>query len=456
MQKKKTTVTLNRRISHNASSEKEMQASLKRLLCSPIFAAITAAILRLVGLYGAFRLRPWVVVNPAMSGGEIIQIAHSIASGRGFGNPLGVIETGPTAWICPVYPYLVAGIFKLAGTYTVESRLTLAAINCIFAGLTIFPIYGMAKRSFGTSVGICAAWMWVILPSAWQIPVRLAWDSTLNALSFAVIFWATLAVRNQRRLWLWAGYGALWAVGALINASVLSLAPFLFGWLLWELRRQAMPWLRPLAVAAIVAILGVAPWTIRNYVVFGKIIPIRSNAGLLLWMGNHPGPPGFDASLSPYGNRHEAATYKQMGEIAYMAMKKREAATFMKAHPARTLRLALDNAWIFWFGVTDREANPWYGGSRYLSIDFLANIVVVLCGMVGMFLAFRARNPTAPIYLTVLLTFPLVYYITRPALRFRFTIEPILVVLAAYGAVWIFERVFGGEEANRVSRESAG
>ena len=91
-----------------------MQASASRpFYSSPIVAAVAAVILRLAALFAAWRWRPWVVVNPLMSGGEVVSIAHSIVAGKGFGNPLGVIATGPTAWVCPAYPYLVAGVFQL-------------------------------------------------------------------------------------------------------------------------------------------------------------------------------------------------------------------------------------------------------------------------------------------------------------------------------------------------------
>jgi Dolichyl-phosphate-mannose-protein mannosyltransferase len=431
-----------------------MQVSASRPLYSfPTVAAFAAVILRLAALLAAWRWRPWVVVNPLMSGGEVVSIAHSIVAGKGFGNPLGVVATGPTAWVCPAYPYLVAGVFEFAGIYTVKARLILLALNCIFAGLTVFPVYGIAKRSFGTSVAVLASWVWVVLPSAWQIPVRLAWDSTLNALSFTVIFWATLAVRSQRRLLAWAAYGALWATGVLINASILSLAPFFFGWLLWELRKQAAPWLKPLVTAGLVFVLGVAPWSLRNYLVFGKFIPIRSNMGLVLWLGNHPGGRGFDATLSPFGNQQQALLYQQMGEIKYMSAKKHEAIEFMKSHPSQTLSMALSNVWTFWIDVTDRQANPWYGGSRYLSVDFIANFTVILFGLTGMLVALRLRNSSAALYLVVLVVFPLVYYLTRPALRFRFAIEPLLAILAAYGAVYVLNLVNGA--APRESTKSS-
>src|SRR4029077_17906992 len=51
-------------------------------------------------------------------GGETGAVAAAIASGRGFSSPLPKIKTGPTAWLTPVYPYLLAGIFKVFGIFT--------------------------------------------------------------------------------------------------------------------------------------------------------------------------------------------------------------------------------------------------------------------------------------------------------------------------------------------------
>ena len=427
-----------------------LQVLPRRLLRNPAFIAITATVLRLAGLGLLFRFRPWLVFSPS-TGGEVAQIARSIALGRGFGNPLGVVTTGPTAWLCPVYPYIVAGGYKLGGIYTLNSRLLLLALNCVFAGLTIFPIYGIARRTLGTTAAVCAAWIWVVLPVAWQVPLKLVWDSTLNALSFAVIFWATLAVRGQRRSMMWAGYGAHWAIGALINASILSLMPFFFGWLLWQARKESAPWLKPLATAALVFALCLAPWTARNYLAFGKFVLIRSNFGLVLWMGNHPGSYGFDVSLTPFGNVEPAADYRRMGEIAFMEDRKNKAYAFIESHPARTLGLALRNAWTFWIDVTDRKANPWYGSPGYLNIRFASNVALILLVLAGTFQMLRSRNPAALLYLAVAAFFPLIYYLTRPAVRFRFAIEPILTILAAYGAVflfqWIKERHLPGSDA---------
>src|SRR3954463_14524154 len=50
-------------------------------------------------------------------GWEMGRIAQSLAEGNGFANPF-QLPTGPTAWEPPVYPFLMAGVFKLFGVYT--------------------------------------------------------------------------------------------------------------------------------------------------------------------------------------------------------------------------------------------------------------------------------------------------------------------------------------------------
>jgi hypothetical protein len=64
-------------------------------------------------------------------GWETGRIARSIALGEGFANPL-FEKTGPTAWMTPVYPYFVAGVFKTFGVYTPTSAILLLFFNSLF------------------------------------------------------------------------------------------------------------------------------------------------------------------------------------------------------------------------------------------------------------------------------------------------------------------------------------
>src|SRR5450432_2448676 len=68
-------------------------------------------------------------------GWEMGRIARSIARGQGFSSPTD-LETGPSAWAPPVYPYILAAVFKLFGIYTAASAWVILTFNSIFAALT--------------------------------------------------------------------------------------------------------------------------------------------------------------------------------------------------------------------------------------------------------------------------------------------------------------------------------
>jgi hypothetical protein len=374
-------------------------------------------------------------LNPVRSnqpyGYELGRVARAIAAGEGFSSPLRLLDTGPTVWFTPIYPYLVAGIFKVWGIYSFMSEIIIQTLNCAFAALTIIPIHGIAKRTFGVGVAIGASWVWVFLPTALYFPTAWIWDTALTALFFLLIFWATLALRGTRSVLPWAGYGALWAVGGLINPSILSLFPFFLGWLVWNDRKEVAPWVKHAAAVLLLFTIGLAPWTIRNYRVFGKFIVLRSNFGLELWLGNNPNVIDMLSQLShPNDNPEEAEKYRRMGEIAYMAEKQSEAFAFMRTHPGDTLNYTFHRFVDIWLSQTDSLVDLWSNASLRGKALLTFNCLLSLTSLLGVLYAHRFRNPDAAPYGMVLLIFPLVFYLTHSSPRYRFPMDPIIVVLA--------------------------
>jgi hypothetical protein len=60
---------------------------------------------------------PKDMLAPASFAQETGNIASALSQGKGFSSPFGK-ETGPTAWLTPVYPLLVAGVFRVFGILT--------------------------------------------------------------------------------------------------------------------------------------------------------------------------------------------------------------------------------------------------------------------------------------------------------------------------------------------------
>jgi len=414
-----------------------MAAQLKRLLTYPVFMVLfsfTAHMLILTYMWETTR----VPVNAFLAYGyELGRVASAIAAGQGFSSPLRFLDTGPTAWFTPIYPYLVAGIFKIWGIFSFESRLIIETSNCAFAALTVIPVYGIAQRTFGKSVAVGAAWGWVFLPTSLFFPITWIWDTALAALFLALLFWATLAMRDAKTILAWLGYGALWAIGVLINPSLLSLFPFLAGWAVWQSRRESLSWVKFSAATLLVFAIALVPWTIRNYRVFGKFIVLRSNFGLELWLGNNPEVPDtWSPWLHPNDSREEAEKYKRMGEIAYMEEKEREAVTFMRTHPADTLNFMFRRFINNWLGITDSPADAWSASPLRLKAFIVMNLLLSVFTLLGALFTRRTRPVEAFPYLMVLLVFPLIFYLTHSSLRYRFPMDPIMMVLAAYGVAY--------------------
>ena len=121
------------------------------------------------------------------------RIARSLANGEGFSSPL-FARTGPTAWTTPVYPALLAGIFRIFGVFTLASAWAALLLNALFAALTVLPVYFLTRRFFGASAAFWAGLVWALHPYSIFISSSLIWDYTLDALLLALVLWATAAL----------------------------------------------------------------------------------------------------------------------------------------------------------------------------------------------------------------------------------------------------------------------
>ena len=96
---------------------------------------------------------------------EVGNVADSLARGQGF-CCLFRQPTGPTAWLAPVYPLLIAAIFKLFGSFSVAAFYASALMNCLFSALACIPLFYAGKRIAGISVAAAACWLWAFFPAA--------------------------------------------------------------------------------------------------------------------------------------------------------------------------------------------------------------------------------------------------------------------------------------------------
>src|SRR5262245_45506533 len=218
-----------------------------------------ALLIRLVYLFLFFHTQPIPSEHRYLIGYETGSIAASLANGQGYSSPL-YAPSGPTAWITPVYPYLLAAMFKVFGIYTFGASVAIRCINAIFSSLTCYPLFFLGKRLFGNAVGITAAWLWAVLPAAVFFPVVWVWDTSLSALVLISCLWAAYGMVDQDGAGRWGLFGAFWGFAILVNAAILSVLPGCFLFAMSRARQRGANYLKLASVAAAFVAITLAPW----------------------------------------------------------------------------------------------------------------------------------------------------------------------------------------------------
>jgi 4-amino-4-deoxy-L-arabinose transferase-like glycosyltransferase len=360
---------------------------------------------------------------------EGAHIAAAIASGQGFSNPFGP-PTGPTAWLGPLFPFILSRFFIAFGIYTPTAIFWALIFNCTVSALTCIPIYFIARYTFGDRVAAWSAWAWTLFPYTMYWGMRHPWDTPLSAFLLTLVFMMTIHLAESSTPLRWALYGLLWGIAGLCNTAELVFLPFAGCWICYRQFRQRKPFFLNASLGAALFFATIAPWIIRDYMVFHKFIPIRGNFGVEFHLGNSPQAQGaWQAFLHPSQNILELRLYKEMGEPAYVHSKLELASQFVRTHPARFAYLTFARFVYYWAGPPHAEKYP----GIYEAKTFL-NLCSSVFAFWGLLIAMRQRRPGAELFLFLLLFFPAIYYITFPVPRYRHPIEPAMLILIVFFA----------------------
>jgi hypothetical protein len=378
---------------------------------------------------------------------ETGNIAYSLAAGHGFSSPYWQ-ETGPTAWLTPVYPVLVAGVFRVFGIHTPHSFFAIVFLNILFSAAACVPIFYAGKRVGGLAVGAGAAWLWAIFPNAVMIPYEWVWDTSLAVLLVATILWATLELADTERVRAWCGYGLLWGFALVTNPSLGSLLPVLLGWAAYRAwKRGQLRVSRPLLACGI-AVLCCLPWTVRNYSAFHRFIPLRSNFPFELWLGNNE---QFDeqSQVVPAADpeRFEIRSYVRMGEMAFMQDKWQKATAFIRTHPKLEMILYGRRFVATWTGLEKPIEGFRDAESPLVRLVLVTNTLAAIGGLCGIVVLFLRRDPYAFPLAAGPIVYPVIYYVTHTSLRYRHPIDPVMLLLAAIAVAAVVQKRIGRPNA---------
>lgn len=338
----------------------------------------------------------------------------------------------------PLYPLFLAAVIRLAGPGLHAVRLVQACVGC----LSVCLIYVLSRLTVGPRPALAASALAALyVPFIFFEGEHLEITLVIAFLAGALILLQGAGTRAHEEarppVWRAAAAGALLGLAALGKPNLLLFAPVGAAWLIHRSgalqrvgprasrtgrrshgargagRRGAkrLPPDRTLArerlgaalflVAAGIVIL---PATVHNYRAEGDLIPVSSNGGINLFIGNHPGAPGtftvpadmrLDLRVASRAAA-ERATGRELsaGEVSdYWAGM---AFAFMRERPAMWLEQTARKFALFWnhYEIPNHYDLRFVAGfAPLLRLPLGTFAVVAPLGIAGLCLAlFRRRN----------------------------------------------------------------
>jgi 4-amino-4-deoxy-L-arabinose transferase-like glycosyltransferase len=363
-------------------------------------------------------------IPPAVDARAYDRIAHNLLRGCGFRLNCDTPIPLDTAILRPtiLYPFFLTTTYSIFGdhlwaVWTVQALL--GAATCVFLGL-------LGRKAFDDGVGRLGALLAAVAFDLIIFPGMLLTETLylfLATLSLLLLFQA--ASRGSEKRSFLSGV----CVGLTILTRPVALG-FLFLFIVWRGRMQLLRVVVPVLLGTT---LVVAPWSVRNLLVYDEILLLSAGGGLNLWVGNHPGSPG--EPLHP----PEVEQYIQDKTLQKIQVDRegyRRGVTFIRQSPVEFLKLVGKRFLRTWSLI---RTNGFYfhmrGLDQMISVLLSATTTGFLLafGLLGFVLAPRRGN----LYREGLILYgltamvPLIlFYVTA---RHRLPVYPTLIIYAAAG-----------------------
>ncbi|MCB2018391.1 MAG: glycosyltransferase family 39 protein [Hydrogenophaga sp.] len=227
----------------------------------------------------------WIPVIPVSDGVAYETFANNLVRHGTFG----WTPESPTAFWPPGVTLLHASLFALFGIRYEP----IVALNIALSLGVVWVTARLAARFWGQRTAVLSALILAIWPTLVMYPTILSTELPFLFLSLVALDLWTLRSLGPTSKALLAGLAL--GCAALVRPQALLLPLVYAAGLTMSQRLTLSTFLEQMRIAVLAGIamaVVVAPWTWRNYQLFGEPVLISTNGDITLWMGNTPGTDG--------------------------------------------------------------------------------------------------------------------------------------------------------------------
>jgi len=350
----------------------------------------------------------------------------------------------------PLYPYVLAFVYKLFGTGPVP----IALVQSAFGALGVTLLYLFTRMAFSEGVALLTAGLASFYPTFILYESLRLGDGLATFFASAVLLASCLFLRRPT-VFRAAGTGLLLGLAVLSRERFLLFAPLLLVWSAWS-RRGLAPVAQTLRAGGIFLAALVAPLSLslaHNVAAADDWVLLSSLGGVNFYIGNQPDATGrFDVPRGLSKARREL--YVRAKVLAEEAEGRPLKASEVSSHwtkrglefwshtPMDALQLCFRKLLLFWKGYEFPDVvDPAYARSRsaVLSLPLPGFRVLGPLALVGLVVSWLlARRDPRGIgilysFLAANLVFMMIFFVSS---RFRMSAIPSVLPFSAAAIVW--------------------
>ena len=240
----------------------------------------------------------------------------------------------------PGYPAFLAAVYATIGRSYADVLAAQSALTALLPAVILLLVTRVAGSRAGLAAGVLAA---LSAPLGYHAAIVTP-DALSAFLGVLLVAFVSAARRSRfRSAWL-AAAGATVGLATWLRPNFLFLAPLLALATPLAIGRGRHPW-REAALMLAVALAVVAPITVRNARIYGELVPVSANGGIVLWEGiadaggRAYGARSRDLEVAAeeairFGDPRYAKTWATPDGIARDRDRVRRSLEVIRAHPA--------------------------------------------------------------------------------------------------------------------------
>jgi 4-amino-4-deoxy-L-arabinose transferase-like glycosyltransferase len=358
-----------------------------------------------------------------------VGMIHSMANGHG----VSLDGVHPSAYRPPGYLFLLLPVYLVTGGSVLAMRL----VGVLALAGSVWLVYLLGRRAHTPATGALAALVVACYPLLIYTATTLY--PQVPAL-FLLLLMIELAMRalpadglaNRGRLGIAVLAGL---VGGLLVLTVPTFgvtAVGLVAWLAWRQRATSrrIAWRTVAVLIAATALLPVI-WCARNAVELHAFVPVSTNDGVNLLLGNSPDATagsGTNADISSY---EKAAASQHLDETALDHFYTKQAETWIRQHPGHAAVLYAQKVANNFSYHDDLATSSQSGGAQNL-LSAVSYYPILLLALLRIALLRRWRlRPPEKLVIGIIVVNVLLLAVFFTRLRFRVPLDALTIVLAA-------------------------